>query len=79
VRLDDLRGVADDGLPAMGGFSVMVPPAPPTRDQHIPVTDAALTARILAARKLLGKAFVTEEELLTLEREGRFADLPPWR
>jgi hypothetical protein len=75
----DLRGVADDGMPAAGGFSVMVPPPMPTAEQHVPVEDDALKARILRARELLKKPFVTEEELLTLEREGKFADLPPWR
>ncbi|MCA9679004.1 MAG: hypothetical protein KC464_28495, partial [Myxococcales bacterium] len=71
-----LEGESVEGIPVRGAFPVMVPPAKPTRDHHVAVRDPALTARILRARELLGKDFVTDEELWALEREGEFDDLP---
>jgi hypothetical protein len=73
----DLAGVTADGKPAVGKLTIMSPPPAPTREQSTPVTDPGLLARIRAARDLLGKAYVSEEEIAILEREGRFADLPP--
>lgn len=70
-----LEGTSADGYPARGTFSVMRPPPRPTKESHIPVTDPRLKAKIQRARELLKQEFVTDEDLLRLEREGRFADL----
>jgi hypothetical protein len=69
-----LIGRADDGTPASGGFSVMRPTEPPTREKHTPVNDPQLMAKIVTAQKLLGRPFVTDEDLWRLEREGRLSD-----
>ncbi|HVE82955.1 MAG TPA: PKD domain-containing protein, partial [Myxococcales bacterium] len=72
-----LEGKDDDGLPARGAFSVMRPPELPTKQGSMPVTDPALKQKILAARRILNTPYVTDEDLMRLEREGKFADLPP--
>jgi hypothetical protein len=66
-----LSGEAADGTPASGTFSIMRPSPPPTRETADEVTDPALVAKILAARRALGKPYVTAEEMGRLEREGR--------
>jgi hypothetical protein len=71
-----LEGTSAEGLPVRGFFPVMSPAAVPTRDDHIPVRDPAMTARILRARELLGQELVTDEDLWALERQGAFDDLP---
>ena len=71
-----LSGHSADGHPVMGSFSVMRPPPRPTADNSQPVVDPALKARIVAAREILGKDTVSDEELWQLERQGRFADCP---
>jgi hypothetical protein len=70
-----LSGKSADGHPAMGSFSVMKPPARPTRDNSDPVVDSKKEAKILAAREILHQDVVTDEDLWRLEREGKFADL----
>lgn len=70
-----LEGTLANGHPARGTFSVMRPPPRPTRENSTPVRDAGLKARILKARELLRREYVTDEDLLRLEREGRFAGL----
>jgi hypothetical protein len=70
-----VEGVSAEGLPAHGNFAVMRPPPKPTADNHVPVRSKYLEAKILRARELLGKAFVTDEEIWELERQGAFADL----
>lgn len=75
----EISGTTDDGYPASGRFSVMRPTDLPTKERHTPVSDPALTARIKRARELLGKEYVTDEDILTLERMGEFEDLPPRR
>jgi hypothetical protein len=74
-----LAGVSEEGFPANGSFTVMTPPPVPRRDDSVPVRDPVLKARILAARQLLGKEYVDDEDLWQLERAGKFADLqvPP--
>jgi hypothetical protein len=59
----------------MGSFSVMRPPPRPTADNSQPVTRPELKAKILAAREILGRDVVTDDDLWRLEREGRFAGL----
>ena len=59
----------------MGSFSVMRPPPRPTADNSRPVVDPTLKAKILAAREILGKDTVNDEDLWELERQGRFASL----
>jgi hypothetical protein len=71
-----LEGTSAEGLPVRGFFPVMAPARLPSKDDHIPVRDPAMTARILRARELLGQAFVTDEDLWALERQGAFEDLP---
>jgi hypothetical protein len=70
-----LEGKDSAGLPARGAFSVMRPPPTPTKENSAPVVDAALKAKIIAARKMLNRPFVTDEDLWQLEREGKFAHL----
>ena len=70
-----VQGEGADGHPVLGAFSVMRPPPAPTREDSVPVTDPVLRAKILAARKLLGKALVTDEEIFRLEAEGAFSQL----
>ena len=70
-----LSGHSPDGHPAMGSFSVMRPPPRPTADNSRPVVDPTLKAKILAAREILGKDTVNDEDLWELERQGRFASL----
>jgi len=72
-----LEGKDADGLPARGAFSVMRPPEAPTKQNSMPVNDPALKQKILAARRILNKPYVTDDDLIQLEREGKFADLPP--
>lgn len=64
-------GRADDGVPAAGGFSVMRPTDPPTREHHVPVNDPQLVAKIVTAQRILGRSSVTDEDLWRLEREGK--------
>jgi hypothetical protein len=73
----DVQGTTTDGMFAMGTFSVMRPVDPPTRDNNMPVTDPMKVARILKARELLGKEFVTDEEIWELHRQGAFEGLKP--
>jgi hypothetical protein len=54
----------------------MKPPPKPTRDNHVAVNDPQLKAKIMAARQILGKDVVTDQDLWQLEREGRFTNLP---
>jgi hypothetical protein len=72
-----LEGKDSDGLPVRGAFSVMRPPDVPTKQNSMAVTDPALKQKILAARRILNKPYVTDEDLMQLERDGKFADLPP--
>ena len=72
-----LSGHSPDGHPVMGSFSVMRPPPTPTASNSQPVVDPELKAKIVAAREILGKDTVSDEDLWQLEREGRFAALTP--
>jgi hypothetical protein len=72
-----LSGHSPDGHPVMGSFSVMRPPPPPTASNSQPVVDPALKAKIVAAREILGKDRVNDEDIWQLERQGRFAALAP--
>lgn len=70
-----VSGTSAEGLPVSGSFSVMKPPPNPTREKSVAVVDPVLKAKILAARSMLGKAFVNDEDIWQLERAGKFADL----
>jgi hypothetical protein len=70
----EITGTSGDGFPAAGAFSVMKPPPPPTEKDE-PVADAVTLAKVLEARRLLGKEFVTDGDLARLEQEGRFRNL----
>ncbi|WP_225413880.1 PKD domain-containing protein [Stigmatella hybrida] len=70
-----VEGKDSEGRPARGAFSVMRPPPRPTKDNSHPVEDPLLKAKILAARKLLNRPYVTDEDLWQLQRQGKFADL----
>jgi len=72
-----VEGTSADGFPAIGAFTIMRPPDPPTRERSTAVLDPALKARILRARARLGRPYVTDEDLRRLELDGAFADLPP--
>jgi hypothetical protein len=70
-----LEGKTSDGRPVRGSFSVMKPPALPTKDRHDPIADPVLLAKVKIARAVLHRDYVTDEDLWSLERAGRFADL----
>jgi hypothetical protein len=70
-----LRGTSAEGFPATGTFSVLLPPPNPTADASAPVIDPLLKQKIILARQLLGKDFVTDEDIWQLDREGAFANL----
>ncbi len=72
-----LLGTSSDGWPAQGELSLMKPPELPTREHNIPVADPLFAAKILKARELLGKEFVSQEEIFELERQGQFEGLEP--
>jgi hypothetical protein len=70
-----ITGEAADGTPAVLRFSIMRPPDAPTRESAVAVTDALLNAKILKARQVLKREFVTDEDLAALDEEGAFGDL----
>jgi hypothetical protein len=70
-----LEGKDSEGLPVRGAFSVMRPPPKPTKENSDPVLDPLLKAKIVAARKILNRPYVTDEDLWALERQGKFAEL----
>jgi hypothetical protein len=71
----ELSGTSAEGYPAMGSFSVMVPPPKPSADAGSTVLDPLLKQKIILARQLLGQDVVNDEDLWRLEREGAFANL----
>ncbi len=73
----DLEGTTADGQRARGAFSIMRPPEPPTRERNIPVNDPMMAAKIKAAMEILGKQYVTDEDIWALERQGKFKGLKP--
>src|SRR5690606_24064215 len=70
-----VEGKDSEGLPVRGTFSVMRPPPRPTKENSNPVVDPLLKAKIIAARKILNRPYVTDEDLWALERQGKFAEL----
>jgi hypothetical protein len=70
-----LSGRAAGGEQVMGSFSVMRPPPRPNAENSTLVTDPLLQAKILAAQGILGKDVVSADDLVRLERLGRFASL----
>jgi hypothetical protein len=74
-----IEGISGDGRPAFGQFSIMVPPRHPDSPDKMDdaVVDRVLAAKIVRAQKMLGRRFVTDEDLFRLEREGAFAGLAP--
>lgn len=70
-----VEGKDSEGLPVRGAFSIMRPPPRPTKENSDPVVDSLLKAKILAARKILNRPYVTDEDLWVLERQGKFAEL----
>jgi hypothetical protein len=72
-----LHGIAAGGQQAMGAFSIMRPPDAPTREKNIPVNDPMMAAKIKRAMELLGKQYVTDEDIWELERQGKLEGLTP--
>ena len=70
-----VEGKDSEGRPARGAFSVMRPPPKPTKENSNPVADPLLKAKIIAARKILNRPYVTDEDLWALERQGKFAEI----
>jgi hypothetical protein len=66
-----LEGHTDQGFRVAGEFSVMRPTDHPPRENSIPVSDPVLMGKILQAQELLGKQYVTDEDIWRLEREGK--------
>jgi hypothetical protein len=72
-----LSGRSSSDQQVMGSFSVMRPPPLPTAENSKIVSDSMFKAKILATREILGKSVVSDEDIARLDREGRFANLPP--
>ena len=70
-----LTGTSAEGYPAVGSFSVMLPPPKPGADAGDTVFDPLLKQKIMLAREMLGKDVVDDEDLWRLDREGAFANL----
>jgi hypothetical protein len=70
-----LSGKSASGEQVMGSFSVMRPPPRPNAENSQFVADPALKAKILAAQGILGKDVVSDDDLVRLERLGKFAGL----
>jgi hypothetical protein len=70
-----VEGKDSEGLTARGSFSVMRPPKLPTKENSMPVQDPLLKEKILAARKILNRPYVTDEDIWALQRQGKFAEL----
>jgi hypothetical protein len=70
-----LEGRTDDGHPVRGAFSVMRPPALPSRERHEPISDPLLVAKVKMAREVLHREYVTDEDIWALERAGQFDGL----
>jgi hypothetical protein len=70
-----VEGKDSEGLTARGAFSVMRPPKLPTKENSMPVEDPLFKAKILAARKILNRPYVTDEDIWALQRAGKFAEL----
>jgi hypothetical protein len=67
-----LEGQTAEGHPVRGAFSVMKPPALPTKERHEPISDPLLLAKVKMAREVLHKEYVTDDDLGKLERAGQF-------
>lgn len=77
-----LEGWSSEGFPVRGHVSIMRPPEKPTKENHEPVVSPVMKEKIIAARKILGKDYVTDDDIWRLEREGRLgagADAGPPR
>ncbi|WP_437896404.1 hypothetical protein [Sorangium sp. So ce124] len=72
----EVHGHTASGMPAAGSFAVMRPPPDPTPTSGEEVTSPAMIARIERAQQRLGKELVTQGDLIRLEQEGSFDDLP---
>jgi hypothetical protein len=72
-----IEGVSAEGMPAHGNFSVMRPPDRPTKDNSEPVVSEYMKAKIQRAQELLGQAYVTDEDIWMLERDGQMDDIKP--
>jgi hypothetical protein len=70
-----LEAETPDGYLVAGLFSILRPPPVPTKENAIPVVDRVFMAKILAAREILKNEFVTDEEILRLERGGQLENL----
>ena len=71
-----LDGKSAEGHPVQSVFSVMRPPVP-TPDRSVPVDDPSMVAKILRAREILEKDYVTDEDMMALQRKGVFDDFKP--
>jgi len=72
----DLSGSTADGEAARGSFSVMRPAPRVTRENHQPIDDPLLLAKVKIARHLLQRP-VRDSDLDKLESQGAFRDLRP--
>jgi hypothetical protein len=70
-----LEGHTPDGHVVRGAFSVMKPPALPSKERHDPISDPVLLAKVKMAREILHREYVTDEDIGRLERAGHFEHL----
>jgi hypothetical protein len=78
LRSYSLEGHTKEGLPVKGQFSIMRPPAPPTREHNDGmITDPAAVQRIRRTQQILKKEYVNEDEIARMDKLGYFRDLAP--
>ena len=70
-----LEGHTEDGHRVRGAFSVMRPPALPSKEKHEPISDPVFVAKVKMAREVLHREYVTDEDIWALERAGQFDGL----
>ena len=70
-----VQGQSGDGAHAQCMFSIMRPSPKPTQEAHDPLYDGELVSKIKLARELLHRDTVNDEDILRLEREGKFVNL----
>lgn len=67
----EIQGVTAAGMQARGEITMLRPPPRPTRENSVPISDAAMLLKIRRAMAILNQDTVSEEDLHRLEREGK--------
>jgi hypothetical protein len=78
LRSYKLEGHSQEGLYVDTVISILPPPPVPTAENSVLIDDPAKKARVERALAMLGRQYVTDDELRDLEQQGVFKDLPTW-